>query len=117
VFAKAVKAAGLENEPRLRFHDFRNTLASILISQGLDVVWISRQIGHSNPTVTLNTYADLFARERHADAQRLRLAEEFGSTLDGWGTDGEQTALVPRVPVSLATVVDSAQLREIKHHR
>jgi integrase len=38
----------------------RHTHVSQLIASGLDVVTVSRRIGHSNPTVTLAVYAHLF---------------------------------------------------------
>ena len=31
-----------------------------LIAKGLNVVFVSRQLGHANPTVTLGTYAHRF---------------------------------------------------------
>ncbi|MFD1205743.1 tyrosine-type recombinase/integrase [Sporosarcina contaminans] len=47
------------NVPRIRFHDLRHSHASILISEGVDVVRISDQLGHSNPEITLDYYAHL----------------------------------------------------------
>jgi integrase len=47
----------------LTFHALRHTHASHLIDAGIDVVRISRRLGHSSPTVTLKIYAHLF-RER-----------------------------------------------------
>ncbi len=43
------------------------------IASGLDVVFVSRQLGHANATVTLSTYAHLFARADHAEAARSAL--------------------------------------------
>jgi hypothetical protein len=53
-------------------HDFRHTFASLLIAQGLDVVFVSRQLGHANPATTLKVYASEFDRVRNADAAPLR---------------------------------------------
>jgi hypothetical protein len=36
--------------------------ASALIAGGLDIVSVSRRLGHGSPTITLNTYAHLFAK-------------------------------------------------------
>jgi integrase len=47
----------------LTFHAPRHIHASHLIDAGIDVVRISRRLGHSSPTVTLKIYAHLF-RER-----------------------------------------------------
>lgn len=46
--------------PRVTFHALRHTHVSQLIAAGLDVVTVSRRIGHANPTVTLRVYAHLF---------------------------------------------------------
>ncbi|MER1987374.1 MAG: tyrosine-type recombinase/integrase [Solibacillus sp.] len=45
--------------PNIRFHDIRHTHASILISEGVDIVKISRRLGHANPKITLEFYAHL----------------------------------------------------------
>ena len=55
-FQPALKAAGL---PRIRFHDFRHTYASLQIERGENIKYIQSQLGHSSPTVTLNVYAHL----------------------------------------------------------
>lgn len=55
-FQKLLKKAGL---PRLRFHDLRHTHASILIRAGEDILAISRRLGHSRPSVTLDVYGHL----------------------------------------------------------
>lgn len=43
--------------PNIRFHDIRHTHASILISEGVDIVKISKRLGHANPKITLEFYA------------------------------------------------------------
>jgi integrase len=65
-WARAVRVLKL---PRVTFHALRHTHASQLIAAGLDVVTVSRRIGHSNPTVTLGIYAHLFGNtdERAAE--------------------------------------------------
>lgn len=106
-----MKAAGLnrDGKPKLRFHDFRHGFASLLIAQGENVVWISRQLGHASPTTTLNVYAHVFAGEEHAERMRDRMEETFGAILSGGrGTSGEHNAPCPRVPVSLAPSADPA---------
>ena len=47
--------------PRVSFHALRHSHVSALIAAGLDVVTISRRIGHANPAVTLAVYAHVFA--------------------------------------------------------
>jgi integrase len=49
----AVKRSGLR---RQRFHDVRHAHASLLAHNGLDMVSISKRLGHSSPTLTMNLY-------------------------------------------------------------
>jgi integrase len=48
--------------PQVSFHGLRHTHASALIASGMDVVAISKRLGHKSPTTTLRIYAHLFAR-------------------------------------------------------
>lgn len=54
----------------LTLHSLRHGFASMLIASGLDVVFVSGQLGHAKPTTTLRTYAHHFARASHAEAAR-----------------------------------------------
>ena len=47
---------------RPTMHDLRHSVASLLIAQGLDVVFVSRQLGHANPATTLRVSASEFDR-------------------------------------------------------
>ncbi|ACN17856.1 Phage integrase family protein [Desulforapulum autotrophicum HRM2] len=67
-FLPGLKAAKLE---RIRFHDMRHTYASLLIDQGENIKYIQAQLGHSNPTVTLNVYAHLMKGTNREAACRL----------------------------------------------
>jgi hypothetical protein len=64
-------------------HDLRHTFASLLIAQGVHVVFVSRQLGHANPATTLRVYASEFDRVRNADAARSALSAQFGGLLEG----------------------------------
>jgi integrase len=46
--------------PSLRFNDLRHTHASANIAAGVDMLYLSRQLGHAQPSITLDVYADLF---------------------------------------------------------
>jgi integrase len=65
----------------LRFHDLRHTFASLLIAQGLNVVFVSRQLGHASPSFTLNVYGGLFDRAEHARRATNALETNFSQTL------------------------------------
>ncbi len=53
----AVKSRNL---PKVTFHALRHSHASALIAAGLDVVTVSRRLGHASPALTLSTYSHLF---------------------------------------------------------
>ena len=55
-FADTCEQAGVK---KIRIHDLRHSCASILISKGVSIVAVSRQLGHSNIEQTLNTYSHL----------------------------------------------------------
>jgi integrase len=79
----AANAAGLERPDTkgLRMHDLRHTFASLLISQGANVVFVSRQLGHASPAMTLGVYAHLFDRAQHAATVKALLEEHFSNVL------------------------------------
>lgn len=56
--------------PKVKFHALRHSHASALIASGLDVLTVSRRLGHGSPVITLSTYAHLFGKtdEKAADA-------------------------------------------------
>lgn len=71
---QAVKSKKL---PRVNFHALRHTHVSQLIAAGMDVLTISRRIGHSSPTITLAVYGHLF---KNTDAKAAALIEAaFGA--------------------------------------
>lgn len=46
--------------PKVSLHDLRHTFASMLNASGVDIAMISRELGHSNIAITLNTYTHVF---------------------------------------------------------
>ncbi len=52
--------------PHINPHAFRHTVASVLINNGQDIVTVSRRLGHSRTSTTLDIYSHLIAE---ADAQ------------------------------------------------
>lgn len=45
--------------PHVNPHAFRHTYASILISKGIDIVTVSKTLGHEKPSTTTDMYAEL----------------------------------------------------------
>jgi len=66
--------------PKVTFHSLRHAQVSQLVTAGLDVVTVSRRIGHSNPTVTISAYAHPFGNtdEKAAEAVEAALAGARG---------------------------------------
>ena len=56
--------------PEVTFHSLRHTHASQLIDQNVDIVTISKRLGHAKPDITLRIYAHLFRKDdrKAADA-------------------------------------------------
>ena len=57
--------------PEVTFHSLRHTHASQLIDAGVDIVTISKRLGHAKPDITLRIYAHLFARDDGKAAQAI----------------------------------------------
>ena len=59
---------------------------SLLIAKGLNVVFVSRQLGHANATITLEVYAHLFEQADHAVAARNALDASHSQRMTGSAT-------------------------------
>jgi integrase len=64
-WGKMAKAAGLTVRG---FHSLRHTHASMLIADGLDVLSLSRRLGHGSAAITLGVYGHLFKPDDRAAA-------------------------------------------------
>jgi integrase len=72
-FSKAMKDAGL---PHVTLHTLRHTHASQLITSGMDILTVSRRLGHASPTITLAVYGHLLSPEdRAADIMQAMFVE------------------------------------------
>lgn len=60
--------------PAVTFHAFRHTHASALVAAGLDILTISRRLGHGSPGITLGIYAHLFSNTDSAAAKAMDAA-------------------------------------------
>lgn len=56
---KKNKYCELANIKKIRIHDFRHSHASLLIYEGLNIVEVAKRLGHSDISMTLNTYSHL----------------------------------------------------------
>jgi integrase len=68
---RAMNAIGM---PGAGLHSLRHTHASMLIAAGMDILTISRRLGHSSPTVTLSVYGHLISATDDRAAQIMDAA-------------------------------------------
>jgi integrase len=60
--------------PEITFHGLRHTHASQLIASGVDIVTISKRLGHARPSVTLAIYAHMFTSDDSKAAAAINAA-------------------------------------------
>jgi integrase len=70
-WATAASRLGL---PKVSLHALRHTHASQLIASGMDVLTISRRLGHGSPTITLGVYGHFFTNTDDRAAQVMEAA-------------------------------------------
>ena len=63
--------------PEVTFHALRHTHASQLIDARVDIVTISKRLGHSKPDVSLRTYAHLFRKDDGKAAAAINAAMKW----------------------------------------
>jgi len=69
VFVPLIQGLGLQQ--RIGLHSLRHTYVSLLIAQGENIKYISRQVGHSTIQMTLDVYGHLLQETSQAAMQRL----------------------------------------------
>jgi integrase len=57
--------------PRVRLYDLRHCNASLGLASGTSVKAVAARLGHSDPSITLRTYAHVMPHEETAAAERL----------------------------------------------
>lgn len=67
-FRRTVDRLGL---PAIRLHDLRHGWATLALEAGVHVRVVADRLGHSNPTVTLNTYTHAVARADREAAEQV----------------------------------------------
>ena len=65
---RALTRAGINK--KITFHALRHTHASILLSQGIQLLTVSKRLGHADPTITLQTYAHIL-KEKEAEENEI----------------------------------------------
>ncbi|WP_082744864.1 tyrosine-type recombinase/integrase [Aliarcobacter cryaerophilus] len=59
-------------------YNLRHTFASQIISQGVDIVWVSKTLGHKDVSITLSTYTKFIKED---DEVRIRNIEKMGTIM------------------------------------
>jgi integrase len=77
-FFPALQRAGIS---RIRFHDLRHTFASLMISNGEDILRVSRLMGHATASFTLNVYSHMILQEHDPSGDRLA-SSVFGNKME-----------------------------------
>src|SRR5215218_9953134 len=67
-FEESIARAGV---PKMRLHDLRHVNASLDLSSGTSVKAVAARLGHSDPAITLRTYAHVMPSEEMAAVERL----------------------------------------------
>jgi integrase len=67
-FQVLAKNAGL---PRIRLHDLRHTAATLALAAGVEMVVVSRQLGHSSLSITADTYTHVLPAVATDAAERV----------------------------------------------
>lgn len=67
-FKRLLKVAGL---PVLRFHDLRHTAATLMLQQGIHPKIVQERLGHSDITLTLNTYSHVVPSMQKEAADKI----------------------------------------------
>ncbi|MGA8017179.1 MAG: site-specific integrase [Candidatus Dormiibacterota bacterium] len=70
-FHRLLREAGL---PRIRLHDLRHTMATLMLAQGEHPKVVSERLGHSTVSITLDTYSHVLPGLQAAAAERLAAA-------------------------------------------
>ncbi|MEI6805519.1 MAG: site-specific integrase [Myxococcaceae bacterium] len=67
-FLPLLKSSGL---PIIRFHDFRHTAATLLLSQGVHPKVVQERLGHAQISITLDTYSHVLPSMQKEAAEKL----------------------------------------------
>lgn len=66
--------------PKTTFHGLRDTHASFLFSQDIDIAYVSKRLGHINIQTTQNYYLELMPEKKHQqDADALNILKSLSN--------------------------------------
>jgi integrase len=94
VFRPTLARAGIR---RIRFHDLRHTYATLLINQGANIKYISKQMGHASVQITLDRYGHLLPDTGREEMQKL------DRVMDGEASNGVSNVMSGASPKEPST--------------
>jgi integrase len=59
------------NLPNIRFHDLRHTAATLMLQQGIHPKVVQERLGHSQISMTLDTYSHVLPNMQEEAAQKI----------------------------------------------
>ena len=88
-FHRVLEGAGL---PRFRVYDLRHTFASLLLSSNIPLPYVSQQLGHSKPMITLKFYTRWIPS---GQVHRVNVLDSVNTVLTPATTPREAVASLP----------------------
>ena len=67
--------------PRIRFHDLRQSFATLSLEQGMDIKTVSHMLGHTDAGFTMNTYMHV------TDSMQENVANTMGNLIESADKD------------------------------
>jgi len=71
VIAKKFKSL-LDTNDKRYLYQLRHSFATMMISEGEDILWVSRMLGHKNSDITLKSYAKAYNISRNKETRKER---------------------------------------------
>ncbi len=89
-FKRVLRKAGLRD---IRFHDLRHTFASQLLCNGANILYVSLQLGHAHPQITMRIYSHWIPNDNQREAMN-RLPSLNGRLSEASGTSKAEKVVV-----------------------
>ena len=67
-YNKLLAVSGL---PKIRFHDLRHTATSLMLNHGIPVLIVSKRLGNSKPSITIDVYGHRIPSRQEEAAQLM----------------------------------------------
>jgi len=71
IIAKQFKALLADKDKRY-LYQLRHSFATMMISEGEDILWVSKMLGHKNSDITLKTYAKAYSISHNKNERKKR---------------------------------------------